>query len=66
MLKNINKLHNRRQFVKELIDKPDNTIERLEMLIISLKNSRHSDERFKIAADLLFLSDQTIFNDYLS
>jgi len=66
MIKNQKKLQERRQLVKEIIDNPEAAIERIEMLIISLKNSRKTDERIRIAAELLYLSEVTILNDYLT
>lgn len=55
----------RRQLVKEIIDHPEQAAERLEMLIVSLRSSRHSDERIRIAAELFQLSERTILTDYL-
>lgn len=51
--------------IREIIDNPEAAAERLEMYAISLKSSRHSDERIRIAAELLHLSEQTILKDYL-
>lgn len=55
----------RRDIIREIIDNPQAAAERLEMMAISLKSSRHSDERIRIAADLLHLSEQTILKDYI-
>lgn len=66
MIKSFSKLQERRKLVKEIIDNPQAAAERVEMLAVSLKNSRKSDERFRIAAELLHLSEQTILNDYLA
>lgn len=55
----------RKELIKEIIDKPQAAAERLEMLAISLKSSRHTDERIMIAAELFQLSETTILKDYL-
>jgi hypothetical protein len=65
MIKNQKKLKDRRQLVKEILDDPNSAIERIEMLVLALKNSRKTDERIRIAAELLYLSEVTILNDYL-
>lgn len=62
MIKDISK---RREIVREIIDSPNQAAERLEMFAISLKSSRHSEERIRIAAELFHLSEQTILKDYL-
>jgi len=60
------KLDVRRKFIKDIIDNSEATAEYLEMLAISLKNTRKTDEKFRIASELLHLSEQTILNDYLA
>ncbi len=60
------KLDVRRKFIKDIIDNSDSTAEYLEMLAISLRNTRKIDEKFRIASELLHLSEQTILNDYLT
>ena len=66
MKKNGQKLEDRKQFVKQCISHPETSADIMIKRIKRLKKSKRISETAEILSDIFYLSEKTIFRDYLN
>lgn len=58
------RLKDRQRFIQEAINSPDDTVKRISKTIRKLKREKRVSRQVELLADILFLSEQTIWRDY--
>lgn len=64
MIKSNSQLEQRQKFVKEAIDNPKLAANELKSMAIGLENCKNSQDVIYALTQILYISDQTIMNDY--